>query len=187
MSAAKMFVPDSVRLLIALAAVGLCWIIVAGDRASLGLALRPLQPWSYWCRVTLVIAGLTLVSIGVFAALVPLLHLEVAIPRTPPAESLSTFYHMCVTGPLYEEALYRIVLCAPLAAALGPRATILLGGVVFGLLHVVYGNPGPDNLIAGFFLGWAFLKSGTITVPLAWHSLGNGLALISHVINWYVF
>lgn len=72
-TASKMFVADEVRLLIALAAVGLCLVILSGDRASLGLTLRPLQPWSYWCRVTLAIAGIMLVPIGVFSALVVLL------------------------------------------------------------------------------------------------------------------
>lgn len=100
---------------------------------------------------------------------------------------MSAFYRMCVTAPVYEEAIYRIVLCAPLAAILGCRTTIVVSGVVFGLLHVWYGNPGPDNLVAGFFLGWAYLKSGTIVVPLAWHALGNGVALSAHIVNWYLF
>lgn len=187
LSAAKMYVSDEVRLLIALGAVGLCWIIAGRDRASLGLTLRPRQPWSYWCRVTLMIGGLMLVPIAIFSALVILLHWQVTIPRTSPDEALSALYRMCISAPVYEEALYRIVLCAPLAAALGGRTTIVVSGVVFGLLHVLYGNPGPDNLVAGFFLAWAYLKSGTIMVPLAWHSLGNSVALACHVINWHVF
>ena len=45
--------------------------------------------------------------------------------------------------------------------------------------------PGPDNLIAGFFLAWAFLKSGSIIVPLALHALGNLCALVSWVGMWW--
>jgi membrane protease YdiL (CAAX protease family) len=176
-----------VRSTTAIVAIGLLLLIARGDRQSLGLTPRPLQPWSYWCRVTLLIGGIMLVPIGVFSALVLMLDWPVAIPRMHPDSVPRVFCGMCVIAPLSEEAIYRVVLCAPLAAAFGNRITILVSGVVFGLLHVVYGNPGPDNLVAGFFLGWAYLKSGTIVVPLAWHSLGNVVALGAQVINWHVF
>lgn len=32
---------------------------------------------------------------------------------------------------------------------------------------------------------WAFLRSGTILVPLAMHSAGNLMALLAQVANWY--
>ena len=57
--------------------------------------------------------------------------------------------------------------------------------MLFGLLHVVYGNPGPDNLVAGFFLAWSFLKSGTIVVPVVLHSLGNACVFVAQVVTWY--
>ena len=58
-------------------------------------------------------------------------------------------------------------------------------GLLFGGLHVLYGNPGPDNLVAGFFLAWAILKSGSILVPLALHALGN-LCVIAAWIREFV-
>jgi len=64
---------------------------------------------------------------------------------------------------------------------------ITTSGLVFGLLHVLYGNPAPDNLIAGFLLQWSFLKSGTILVPMTMHCAGNAIALISQIVNWHVF
>ncbi len=31
----------------------------------------------------------------------------------------------------------------------------------------------PDNLVAGFFVAWAYLRSETIVIPIALHALGN--------------
>lgn len=176
-----------VRSVIAIVVCGIFLLATGRHRHSLGLTLHALQPWSYWCRVTLLVAAVMLVPIGVYSVLALLLDWQVAIPRMSPDEALNAFYRMCIVAPVCEEAIYRVVLCPPLAAAFGNKITILVSGVVFGLLHVVYGNPGPDNLVAGFFLGWAYLKSGTIVVPLAWHSLGNVVALCAQVINWHVF
>jgi membrane protease YdiL (CAAX protease family) len=52
---------------------------------------------------------------------------------------------------------------------------------------VLGGIASPENQIAGFLLAWAFLKIGTILVPLAMHSAGNLIALASHVAAWYWF
>jgi uncharacterized protein len=53
-------------------------------------------------------------------------------------------------------------------------------GMIFGALHVLYGNPPPDNFIAGSFLAWAYLKIGTIVVPIASHLLGNLCVVAMH-------
>jgi membrane protease YdiL (CAAX protease family) len=82
--------------------------------------------------------------------------------------------------------IYRLVLCVPVAALLRPAPAILLCGAVFSLLHVVYGNPGPDNLIAGFFLTWAYLRSESLLLPVALHSAGNLCALTLQVVSWYL-
>ena len=68
---------------------------------------------------------------------------------------------------------------------LGERMTILLSGFVFAVVHILWGNPGPDNQIAGFLLQWAYLRSGTILVPIALHAAGNAVAASLHVASWY--
>jgi membrane protease YdiL (CAAX protease family) len=93
--------------------------------------------------------------------------------------------HMLVHGPLYEELLYRVALCVPLVALVGPRWTILASGLVFAALHVRYGNPAADNCIAGFVLGWAYLRSSCLLVPLLLHALGNLCAFLVHVAIFY--
>ena len=56
----------------------------------------------------------------------------------------------------------------------------------FAALHVAYGNPSPENLVGGFLLGWVYLKSETILLPVLLHSLGNLLVLFCQVAGWYV-
>ena len=58
--------------------------------------------------------------------------------------------------------------------------TIVASGMIFGALHGLYANPAPDILIAGYFLGWAYLKSGTISVPVVLHSRGNLCVVVTH-------
>jgi len=82
----------------------------------------------------------------------------------------------CVHYPLLEETLYRLVLLVPLVALLGCRWAIVISGAVFAALHFAYGNPAPDNFVAGYLLAWAYLKSGSIVIPIAWHALGNACA-----------
>jgi uncharacterized protein len=53
-----------------------------------------------------------------------------------------------------------------------------------GALHVLYGNAGPNNLVAGFFLAWSYLKSEAFLIPVALHSLGNFFVLLVQVAAW---
>jgi membrane protease YdiL (CAAX protease family) len=92
---------------------------------------------------------------------------------------------MCVVAPLVEETTYRLVLFMPLAVLLGPWKAIAVSGLAFGGLHVVYGIPSPENLVGGFFLAWAYLRSESIAVPLLMHSLGNLCVLVLQVGVWY--
>ena len=95
------------------------------------------------------------------------------------------FVQMCVLSPIFEEATYRFGLCTGLVTVLRPWGTIVVTGMIFGALHILYGNPGPGNLTAAYFLAWAYLKSGTIVVPVVLHSLGNLCALAMHFATWY--
>jgi membrane protease YdiL (CAAX protease family) len=92
---------------------------------------------------------------------------------------------MCVTAPLAEEVVYRLAFCPPFAALLGGRLCVLLNGSLFGGLHVLYGNPSPENLLGGFILCWAYLKSETLLVPLLLHAGGNACAFLANVAYFY--
>lgn len=182
-------VPVDPRWLLVFIPLAAYLLLARGDRRSLGLNLSPLQGWRYWCRITLVLGLLTGVLVGGLVVIAwgvyRLLGADLPVYTTPPHRVTHALVGMCITAPLLEEAIYRVAVCVPAAVLLRPAGAIAVSGLLFGLLHVLAGNPGPDNLIAGFFLAWAFLKSGSIAVPLVWHSLGNLCALAIQVGTWY--
>lgn len=181
--------PVSSRCLFALVSLAALLLLARGDRGTLGLNLAPVQGWKYWCRVTLVVGlilGLLVGGLfGIAWAVCRLRGEELPIYTTPPDQIGERFFSMCVHAPLWEESIYRLAVCVPATVLLRPAGAIIVSGLVFGLMHLVAGVPGPDNLIAGFFLAWAYLKSGSIAVPIAWHGLGNLFALAVQVAMWY--
>jgi membrane protease YdiL (CAAX protease family) len=52
-------------------------------------------------------------------------------------------------------------------------------------LHVVTGVASPDNIVAGVFLSWAFLKSGSLVAPVTLHALGNTFILVTQLAVWF--
>lgn len=82
-------------------------------------------------------------------------------------------WYACLRAPLLEEGLFRWMLCPITEAIWGFWPAILLSGSLFALAHVLAGNPGADNLVAGYFLAWAFLKSRSLWIPIGLHAAGN--------------
>jgi membrane protease YdiL (CAAX protease family) len=160
-------------------------LLAQGDRASLGLVFRLRPSYRYWVKVTLGIGAAVAGFCIVGGFLLWIIGIRMPIPATPPERILSTLGSYCISAPVLEEALYRLVLCVALVRVAGPWWTIFASGAVFAALHFVWGNASPDNFIAGYFLAWAFLKSGSILTPVVLHSLGNLCVLALHVANWY--
>jgi uncharacterized protein len=157
-------------------------ILARGDRDSLGLRVRALPSWRWWIRGTIA-AGL-IVGVVVLAASAVgwLAGMEMHWPvRAGDGILPSWWMRSVIASPLHEELLYRLVFCVSTIALLGRRPSIVLSGVVFAALHVVYGNPSPDNFSAGFVFAWAYFRSGTLLVPVMLHALGNAC-----VTAWYV-
>lgn len=155
------------------------------DPTSLGLVLRPRHGYGYWAKTGLAIGGFvigfcTLVFVAAHAA-----GYSPPVTTVSPDRAASFALSGCVEAPLVEEVLYRLVLCVPLVALAGPKCAIVVGGILFAALHFVYGNPGPDNVIAGFFFCWVYVKSGSLIVPILFHSVGNGFVLAAQLGNWY--
>jgi uncharacterized protein len=173
----------------ALAVLGLAAQVrlVDGDLAAVGLRLTPAQGWRYWGRASLLIGLVVLACVVGGLGAWTLAGRELPVYATPPAEVGTAFLRMCVFTPVQEEAIYRLVLCVPLAAWLGPRGTVVVSGLVFAGLHWAQGIPSPENLVGGFLLAWAYLKSESIAVPVVLHGLGNLGALAAQVGAWYWF
>ena len=173
------------RALLPLIAIAIYLVLARDDLGSLGLRLRPIQGLFYWIKATVVIGAIIGSFILVAVAILKLIGRDLPIYPLDPADAWPIFVHMCVVAPLVEEATYRLALCTGAVGPLKPWGAIALSGVAFGALHVLYGNPGPDNLVAGFFLAWAYLKSGSILVPIALHSLGNLCVLTLWIAAWF--
>jgi membrane protease YdiL (CAAX protease family) len=165
--------------------VGLVTILCINDGEAplLGLKLSPVQGWYYWVRVAcwfgLAIALLLAVCSGVFLVG----GWEIPTPPKPGNFGLALFW-MCCYAPLVEELVYRSLLTAAVLPLAGQRGAIIASGILFAAIHIIGGNPGPDNQIAGFLLEWALLRSGTILVPMGMHAAGNLIALALHVAVW---
>jgi membrane protease YdiL (CAAX protease family) len=168
---------------------GLVAILCLNDGAppSLGMQGAPLQGWRYWYRLALWFGAAIGTLVLIYGGACLLMKKEIPVYRTDPRDLSSQLFLMCVYAPVAEEVVYRSLLVTAVFPVAGHYGTILISGLVFALIHVLGGIASPENQIAGFLLAWAFLKSGTILVPLAMHSAGNLIALASHVAAWYWF
>lgn len=166
--------PYSVRALPAALAAVVLVVLARGDARGVGLRTDPAGGWAHWARVGLLLGLVVAALVGLLIAAAPLLGLELELAGF---ERPGDFWRWSRTAlgwaPPVEEAVYRLALCAPAAAVLGPRAAIALSGVLFAALHVVYGSPSPENVAGGFLLAWACVRSGSVFVPLALHAAGN--------------
>jgi membrane protease YdiL (CAAX protease family) len=179
--------PEAVQGRGALAVIALAahlWA-VNGELASVGLRLTPVQGGWYWIRLSLWIGLIVLACMGVGLGAWVLSGREVPVYATSPGNLGPAFLRMCLFAPVLEEVTYRLALCVPLAVLLGPWWAVAVSGLAFGGLHVAYGNPSPENLVGGFFIAWAYLKSESIAVPVFLHGLGNLCALAAQVGAWY--
>jgi CAAX protease family protein len=173
------------RSILPMVAVAAYLLMARGDLASLGLRPRPVQGLRYWIVATLASATAIGAILAVGGLVFVLTGRPLPIYATGPHDILEAFVRMCILAPLVEEATYRLGFCTGAVPLLGPRLTIAASGLTFGALHVLYGNAGPNNLVAGFFLAWSYLKSESFLIPVALHSLGNLLVLLVQVAAWY--
>jgi len=170
--------------LLALAGLAAVLCIHDGEAPLLGFRLAPLQGWLYWVRTALWFGAAIALLLVVCSAFWILVGWQIPLPPQPTNLAMKLFW-MCCYAPLVEEVVFRSLLTAAVYPLLGERGTIVASGVVFALIHVIGGNPGPDNQVAGFLLEWAFLRSGTILVPLAMHAAGNLIAFGVHIASWH--
>lgn len=173
------------RWLPALATLTIQLYLVRGDLSSVGLMLKPVQGWRYWFRATFILAVAVLCCMEVGLWIWLEIGLKWRVHMISPAKAGSAFFFLCWFSPIVEEAIYRIALCVPLAELLHPWMVVVVSGLVFSVGHIIGGTFNPANLVGGFILGWAYLQSGTICVPVLLHSLGNFVAWAGLVAAWY--
>lgn len=76
-----------------------------------------------------------------------------------------------------EESLFRGVLQSALAGPIGPWAALLLVSVLFGLVHFVTATYAVLAGLIGLYLGWLFLRTDNVLVPIVVHALYDFVAL----------
>jgi membrane protease YdiL (CAAX protease family) len=165
-------------------AVAVAWLS-GFDRQALGLVLRPIQGYRYWVKAGVGVGVSVMAFCLLVLAVMRVVGLRFPLRGLPPQEAFSFACYACLGAPMHEELLYRFVLCLPVAAVAGRSFTIVAGGAVFAALHFAYGNPAPTNFVAGFFLCWAYLRSGTLFVPIVFHALGNAFVVAAQLAIWY--
>lgn len=181
-------IADEGRGAVALLGLAAYVYLARDDSESLGLKLRPTQGWWYWFKaaawIGLAVLGLLVAAAAAFFVWQSICPTGVSMPAKParPPRLIGVaFLHACFIAPVLEETLYRFLVCIPLAGAKRPWLAVLTSGLLFAALHFIYGNPSPENIFGGLFLAWAYLKSGTIVIPVLLHASGNFLALASHI------
>jgi membrane protease YdiL (CAAX protease family) len=142
-----------------------------GDLASIGLG------WTAASRHNLSLGILGGIGAGAAVILVPL-ALRVADFEPVPGErfrwpSLLFVSILLLFGAVGEEMLFRGYAFQVLVKGIGAFATILPMGVLFGLAHSQNLNFGPlplvNTVLWGIVLGYAFLRSGDLWLPIGLH------------------
>jgi uncharacterized protein len=176
--------PFQVEPVVALAVLVAVLCLCGATHPALGLKLTSPQGTGYWLRVAGLFAAIIVALAAVAACVFYVAGWRVPVPRLDPQFVGHAAFNMCIYAPFVEETVFRSLLTFAVLPMLGERWTIIVSGVVFALVHILRGNPGPDNLVAGFMLQWAFLRSGSIVVPIAFHAGGNLIALSFHIAAW---
>jgi membrane protease YdiL (CAAX protease family) len=158
-----------------IAALSLGFVVaqVPGMAGALGFRVAPKQGWRLWLWVGIALGVGQFLLDFVVVRFVPAISLG-----RPEAMTWQRFFSSCLMAPMAEEVLFRMLTCPPAAALTGRWGGILISGVMFASAHYVDGVGSPDNLIGGFGLAWLFLKSETMLVPIALHSLSNLVLMI---------
>jgi ABC-2 type transport system permease protein/sodium transport system permease protein len=86
-----------------------------------------------------------------------------------------------VVPALAEEWFFRGFLFASLRSALGPRATVVVSALLFGLFHLVATDAfALERLLPstalGLVLGWVAYRSGSVVPGMVLHACHNGLS-----------
>ena len=128
--------------------------------------------------------GWSLVAIGAYIALA-LLYTLILQPDNPEpietGELYGTLIGSCViiivVAPLFEEIFFRGFLYRILRSRMGLWPALVIGGSVFGAVHLTSGGPLAVALIAplGFLLCLLYERSGSLYPCIALHALNNGI------------
>lgn len=85
---------------------------------------------------------------------------------------------IALCGPMLEETVFRRVIAGSLLeGGYRPATAITVSALLFAVVHV---NPAqmPVAFVMGLFLGWLYVRTGSLVVPAACHVLNNVLGVV---------
>ena len=139
---------------------------------------RPVAP-AVWPLVMFATLGIILLSNGLNGLL------ERILP--PPAWLNQSFADLgwqgvVIGAPLTEEPLFRGMLFGGFLQRYGPRKAIAYSALLFALIHM---NPWqfPTAILAGLFLGWLMLRTGSIWPCVFGHFINNFTAQLAESLD----
>ena len=91
---------------------------------------------------------------------------------------LLTFQALAVVTPLSEELLFRGFALRGLLGSIGPGPAVVASSLVFAALHLEPGSMIPI-FFTGLFLGWLYVRTGSLWPCIAAHAGQNTLALLA--------
>jgi membrane protease YdiL (CAAX protease family) len=130
-------------------------------------------------------------AVPLFAALVVVTHYPIGpmrrlmalveralVPMFRPSTRFDLLLISVLAG-IGEELLFRGVAQAELAEALGsPWLGLLVAAALFGLAHAITASYAVLAGLIGVYLGWLYLASGNLLVPIAAHAAYDFAALL---------
>ncbi len=135
------------------------------------------------------------VAWGALATLPPLIALAALLRSPSPRLGRMVEQVELLVGPLFEgaplwalglvsilagvgeESLFRGVLQPGLASVAGPWVALVAVSALFGLVHFVTATYAFLAGLIGLYLGWLFMASGNLLVPIVVHALYDLVAL----------
>lgn len=104
------------------------------------------------------------------------------VPNMPLIVYVLFFINVCILAPIWEELFFRGVLLRRFTLKWSPQKSIIISSLLFGVIHI-----NPLNMIFAFglgcLLGYVYLKTKSIVVPMLLHSFSNFLAFIQYCIS----
>jgi len=172
----------------ALLAMGAMLRFGTTNARDLGLAPGPFREDAAW--TLRLIAALTVISIVLMGIAVGILRIFDVPLGGWPLETHEPggwgLYFLCsvIAAPLVEEFVYRSLLTPALRAGYGERGAIIAGGLMFYVVHLVYGKPPwmVHYFVAGAILTWVFLRRGQLWICVLLHAGGNLLVVLDDAV-----
>lgn len=92
------------------------------------------------------------------------------------ADMLSLITLTCVLAPIFEETVFRGIVCRGIAKNYGPVWGIMVSAVFFGAIHLNVTQAVPA-FVLGVVFGYVYLRTGSLKLTMAMHCANNAFAV----------